>query len=280
VESTKNHNWRALGRVGASMAAAAIAFVLWSGTSSAAPTDQPPPPTPTSDLLAFLDQLGGVVTTTVVDPLVEPVGLPPVDLSLEPALEPVVAPVVDPLVNEVVVPTLDGLTGTVGEILAPVPPVPGVPLPPVPPGPPVIDLGPTTPGAPAPVPGSPSAGRATTTDAGAVPTGAASPTVGSGTSGLLRFVGTDATITGAVDGTDTTTSGASGSGVPFAPTGSSLPGGFLPSPDLASGAVGLLLIAVLAGAAALLGPSVGRRLRTTRLLSPRQLAALVPTSPD
>jgi hypothetical protein len=37
---------------------------------------------------------------------------------------------------------------------------------------------------------------------------------------------------------------------------------------------------VLTAAAALFGPSAGRRLGTTRLLSPRQLAASVATSPD
>jgi hypothetical protein len=276
VESTRGHNWRTLGRVLAGMAVAAIALVLWTGTSSAA-TVPPPPPTPTADLLAFLDQLTGSVTTDVVDPVTGSLGLPPADLSLQPTLEPVIAPVVDPLVNEVVVPTLDGLTGTIGAILPPPPPLPGSPVSP----PPVAVPDPTTLVGPAPVLGAPSADRATTTGLGAAPTGAASATiVGSSSSELLRLVRAGGGADQISGGTESDATDTSSPRVPFAPTGSHLPGGLPVSPDLTAGAAGLLLIAVLTAAAALFGPSAGRRLGTTRLLSPRQLAASVATSPD
>ena len=114
-------------------------------------------------------------------------------------------------------------------------------------------------------------------------TAAGSPQIGPASARPLQLagVGADRLDTIGVGGAvPAPTADPSSPRVPFAPTGANLPGGLTTSPDLGSGAAGLLLIAVLTGAAALLGPPVGRRLGVRLLLSPRQLATAVPTSPD
>jgi len=253
VESTRGHNLRGLAKVLAGLAVGIVAIVVWSGTSSAAPSS--PPPGTTRELLTFVDGLTTPVEQ-LVDPLVIPLGLPPVELS--------VAPTLDPLVGQAVVPVLDDVDRVVNGLVTPLLP-PGT-LPEVP----ALPTVPAAPGSP-----NPAQGALGTTEAPAAPTSVA---IGSTSTRLLQLAGIANTLGGADAGSSDATD-RSTSRVPFAPTVPNVPTGRTASSDNGAGAAGLLLIAFLAGAAAHFGPPAARHLRATGLL-PRQLALAVPSSPD